>query len=188
MVTGRYKSGALSPVCRKYFAEKVPDDPEMAYRAFGVRLALLAGFALVVVLLQILAVSRLSVSNGYPWEYEYYYDRAEKWERRTPQSLPLEHVSYQANIYHYNFCLYLIKGVEPEMVAILYSVVCSITNVWFDTRVGFTMHLCINYEILCTVTTYMYCACNTFPYSVVATLRTSPYCVCVCVCAPVFSY
>lgn len=62
----------------------------MAYRAFGVRLVLLAAFALVVVLLQILAVSRLSVSNSppRPWEYEYYYDRAEKGERRTT---PLEH-------------------------------------------------------------------------------------------------
>ena len=65
----------------------------MAYRAFGVRLVLLAGFALAVVLMQILAVSRLSVPNHYPWEYEYYDNRLESWERRTSRSLPSEHVS-----------------------------------------------------------------------------------------------
>ena len=66
---------------------------------------LLAAFALVVVLLQILAVSRLSVSNSppRPWEYEYYYDRAEKGERRTT---PLEHVSYLTKAI-YLLCLFI---------------------------------------------------------------------------------
>ena len=64
----------------------------MAYRAFGVRLAFLFGFALLIVLMQFLAVSRLNAPVQYPWLVD--DGREGVAVKRTEQPLPLEHVSY----------------------------------------------------------------------------------------------
>ena len=66
----------------------------MAYRAFGVRLAFLFGFALLIVLMQFLAVSRLNAPVHYPWQVDNGREGgAVKKVARTEQPLPLEHVS-----------------------------------------------------------------------------------------------
>jgi len=61
----------------------------MAYRAFGVRLAFLFGFALLIVLMQFLAVSRLNAPVQYPWLVD--DGREGVAVKRTEQPLPLEH-------------------------------------------------------------------------------------------------
>ena len=59
----------------------------MRFRVFGVRLAFIVGLACVLLLLQMLAVSRLSSSQAkYPWGER-------QADEGTPQSPSLEHVS-----------------------------------------------------------------------------------------------
>ena len=68
------------------------------------RLAFVAGFGFAVLLLQMLAVSRLNNPTRPPWEYEYEAHReavqplaqSKSPELRTLQPPPLEHVSWLA--------------------------------------------------------------------------------------------
>ncbi len=61
---------------------------------------LLVGFALVVLLMQMIAVNRISTPSRYPWEYEGAErgesepgGRKRRGDERTEQPAPLEHVS-----------------------------------------------------------------------------------------------
>lgn len=70
---------------------------DMAYRRLGRKVALLIGFALVVLVLQMVAVSRIGTPTRYPWESEGRDGEPAAKRRReeagTEQPPPLQHVS-----------------------------------------------------------------------------------------------
>ena len=78
----------------------------MAFRRLGAKVALLVFFALVVLVLQMIAVSRINTPARLPWEFEGEGGAApvvvprkrRREEGRTEQPPPLEHVSIQKSV------------------------------------------------------------------------------------------